>query len=98
MVTAVFENVPLNSTDQFDYLMNWDAWVDENPFKQSWGHFGTSSYIQLRADADPVEVEEKIRDFHEKFSAALFARFRMEGCGWRSIKLNWVYNVLVTNT
>lgn len=67
MVTAVFENVPLNSTDQFDYLMNWDAWVEENPFKQSWGHFGTSTYVQLRADADPVKVEQKIRHFMKNF-------------------------------
>jgi putative ABC transport system permease protein len=67
MVTAVFENVPVNSTDQFDYLMNWDAWVDENPFKQSWGHFGTSTYVQLRADADPAIVEEKIRHFMKNY-------------------------------
>jgi putative ABC transport system permease protein len=67
MVTAVFENVPVNSTDQFDYLMNWDTWVAENPFKQSWGHFGTSSYVQLRADANPVEVENKIKDFMKKY-------------------------------
>jgi ABC-type antimicrobial peptide transport system permease subunit len=63
MVTAVFEDVPVNSTDQFDYLMNWQSWVDETPFKQSWGHFGTSTYIKLRADADPVKVEEKISKF-----------------------------------
>jgi putative ABC transport system permease protein len=67
MVTAVFENVPVNSTDQFDYLMNWDAWVAENPFKQSWGHFGTSTYIQLRAHADPLEVEKKIKDFMKNY-------------------------------
>jgi putative ABC transport system permease protein len=67
MVTAVFENVPVNSTDQFDYLMNWDAWVAENPFKQSWGHFGTSTYVQLRADADPAKVEEKIKDFMKNY-------------------------------
>lgn len=63
MVTAVFENVPVNSTDQFDYLMNWDAWVAGDRFKQSWGHFGTSTYIQLRTDADPAEVGKKIKDF-----------------------------------
>ena len=63
LVTGVFENVPVNSSDRFDYLMNWDAWVLENPFKQSWGHFGTSSYIQLRPDADPLKVEAKIKDF-----------------------------------
>lgn len=63
LVTGVFENVPINSTDQFDYLMNWDAWVLESPLKQNWGHFGTSSYIQLRPDADPVQVEAEIKDF-----------------------------------
>lgn len=63
LVTGVFENVPANSSDQFDYLMNWDAWVLENPLKQNWGHFGTSSYIQLRPDADPALVESKIKDF-----------------------------------
>jgi putative ABC transport system permease protein len=62
-VTAIFENVPAQSSDQFDYLMNWDAWVLENPFKQSWGHFGTITYIQLRPDADPLAVEVKIKDF-----------------------------------
>ena len=67
LVTGVFENVPATSSDQFDYLMNWDAWVLENPFKQSWGHFGTSSYVQLRAGADPVQVEAKIKEFLKPF-------------------------------
>ncbi|HEX6226896.1 MAG TPA: ABC transporter permease [Chryseolinea sp.] len=67
LVTGVFEDVPFNSSDQFDYLMNWDDWVLENPFKQSWGHFGTSSYLQLRPDADPVMVEAKIKDFLRKY-------------------------------
>jgi putative ABC transport system permease protein len=67
MVTAVFENVAANSTDQFDYLMNWDAWVKENPFKQSWNHFGTITYVQLRAGADPLEVEKKIKDFLKNY-------------------------------
>jgi ABC-type antimicrobial peptide transport system permease subunit len=70
MVTAVFENVPVNSTDQFDYLMNWDAWVAENPFKQSWGHFGTSTYVQLRADANPVAVGAKIKGFMKNYGTA----------------------------
>jgi ABC-type antimicrobial peptide transport system permease subunit len=69
LVTAVFENVPANSSDQFDYLMNWDAWVLENPLKQNWGHFGTSSYIQLRPDADPSKVDAEIKDFLKTYLA-----------------------------
>lgn len=78
MVTAVFENVPVNSTDQFDYLMNWDAWVLENPFKQSWGHFGTSTYVQLRADADPIKVEEKIKGFMKKYMPGASPDYKVE--------------------
>ncbi|HYF70104.1 MAG TPA: ABC transporter permease [Ohtaekwangia sp.] len=77
-VTAVFENVPVNSTDQFDYLMNWDAWVAENPFKQSWGHFGTSTYIQLRADANAAAVEAKIKAFLMKFLQGYPAEYKAE--------------------
>jgi len=67
VVTSVFENIPVNSTDRFDYLMNWDAWVAENRLKQSWGHFGTSTYVALRADADPAATGEKIRNFMKPF-------------------------------
>lgn len=77
-VTAVFENVPMNSTDQFDYLMNWDAWVAENPFKQSWGHFGTSTYIQLRPDANAPAVNAKIKDFMTKFLQGYPADYKAE--------------------
>lgn len=78
IVTAVFENVPINSTDQFDYLMNWDAWVKENPFKQSWSHFGTVSYIQLRPDADWKQVEGKMRMFLKKHLEGMTTDRRIE--------------------
>ena len=78
VVTAVFENVPSTSSDRFDYLMNWDAWVKENPFKQSWGHFGTSTYIKLRGDADRAAVEAKIRDFMKPFMEGAPDDFRVE--------------------
>lgn len=77
-VTAVFEDLPPQASDQFDYLMNWDAWVAENPFKQSWGHFGTLSYIQLRPDADPAKVEEKIRDFLKTYLKGMPDNFKLE--------------------
>ncbi len=69
MVTAVFEDLPSTATDQFDYLMNWDAWVAENPFKQMWGHLGTLTYVQLRPGADPQQVEAKIKHLLDKYIA-----------------------------
>jgi ABC-type antimicrobial peptide transport system permease subunit len=69
MVTAVFDDLPSTATDQFDYLMNWDAWVAQNPFKQTWGHLGTLTYVQLRPGADPQQVEAKIRHLLDKYIA-----------------------------
>ena len=59
-VTAVFEDIPDSSSDQFDYLTNWDTWVENDEFKKYWGHFGTLTYVQLLAEADPNLVGDKI--------------------------------------
>src|SRR4029079_18229833 len=62
-ITAVFENVPRNSSQQFDFLRNWDDFVKENEWVHNWGNTDPSTYIQLRKDADPLKVESKIKDF-----------------------------------
>lgn len=66
-VTAVFEDIPAFSSDQFDYLTNWDDWVQNDDFKKYWGHFGTHTYIQLKADADPLEIEKKLTHFMDTY-------------------------------
>lgn len=78
VVTGVFEDVPPNSSDQFDYLMNWDAWVAESPLKQRWGHFGTSTYIRLRHDAHAAAVEEKIRNFLNPYLGIASGEYKVE--------------------
>jgi len=67
IVTAVFEDLPHTSSDQFDYLTNWDDWVQNDEFKNSWGHFGTHTYLQLQAGANPAAVEEKLTNFLENY-------------------------------
>ncbi|WKN43658.1 ABC transporter permease [Tunicatimonas pelagia] len=62
-VTAIFEDIPSTSSDQFDYLTNWDTWVENDEFKQFWGHFGTLTYVQLQANTNPDLVAEKVADF-----------------------------------
>lgn len=67
MVTAVFEDIPASSSDQFDYLTNWDEWVQNDEFKKYWGHFGTHTYIQLQEGADHEEVEAKLLHLLDKY-------------------------------
>lgn len=62
-VALVFENVGNQSSLQFDYLTNWDTWVDGDEFKPEWWHFGTLTYVKLQPGADPIIVEEKLSNF-----------------------------------
>ena len=62
-ITAVFENIPNNSSQQFDFLRTWDDFVKENDWVHNWGNTDPSTFIQLRKDADAGKVESKIKDF-----------------------------------
>jgi len=56
-VTAVFENIPANSSQQFDFLRSWIDFVKQNAWVHNWGNTSPSSFIQLRTDATIVKVD-----------------------------------------
>ncbi len=62
-ITAVFENVPASSSKQFDYIINWETFLEDNDWARSWGNNGPYTYFMLQKGADPVAFEEKIRNF-----------------------------------
>jgi putative ABC transport system permease protein len=63
-VTAVFENLSSNSSQQFDFLRSWLAFKKENNnWISNWGNTDAPTFVQLRKDADVSAVEAKIKDF-----------------------------------
>ena len=63
-VSAVFEDLPANSSMQFDFLRSWQAFeVENDSWIHNWGNSDAPTYIQLRKDADPAKVKAEIRDF-----------------------------------
>ncbi|GAB4031749.1 ABC transporter permease [Spirosoma gilvum] len=74
LVSAVFENLPKNSTLQFDCLRNWDAYVDDgNDWAKGWGSTDPLTFFMIRSDrngvpADPEKVEAKIQHMLDKFN------------------------------
>ena len=62
-VTAVFENLPSNSSHQFDFLRTWIDYIKENPWVHNWSNASPVTLVQLRADANPPRVEAVIKDF-----------------------------------
>ena len=63
LVTAVFENLPVHSSLQFDFLRTWVDYVKDNDWVHNWGNTSPATFIQLRKDADPIKVAAKIKDF-----------------------------------
>jgi putative ABC transport system permease protein len=77
-VSAVFEDIPATSSLKFDFLLNWQAWLDDNSWAKEWGNNGPGTFIQLRADADPVLVRKKIRKFLDTYNKDQSKAFRIE--------------------
>ncbi len=66
IVTSVFENVGTNSSIKFDYLINWFSYLEDNPWAKEWGNNTPYTYVQLRTDANPELVDQKVRHLLEK--------------------------------
>ena len=77
-VTAVFEDLPKNSSLKFEFLINWDNFLKENSWATQWGNNGPIAYIQLRADANPILVDKKITRFLDKLNKEQSKAFREE--------------------
>jgi len=68
IVSAVFEDLPKTSSQKFDYLINWQEFLDENSgWTEDWGNAGPRTFIMLRADANPALVEQKISHFLDAY-------------------------------
>ena len=63
LVTAVFENIPANSSQHFDFLRSWVDFVNQNKWVNNWGNTSPSTFVQLKKEADAAKVETKIKDF-----------------------------------
>lgn len=67
-VTAIFENIPANSSQQFDFLRSWTDFVQQNVWVNNWGNTSPATFIQLRKDADAAKIEAKIKSFIYRYT------------------------------
>ena len=62
-VTGVFEETPLNSSVQFDFVMSFEEFKDNNKWVLQWGNNGPSTYLILQEGTDAKAFEAKIKDY-----------------------------------
>jgi putative ABC transport system permease protein len=67
-VTAVFKDLPDNSSRKFEYLVNWDAFLKAFPGAKRWDNSGPLTYVMLRPDASRASVEKKLTHFLDRYN------------------------------
>lgn len=75
-VTAVFEDLPHNVSSKFEFLINWDSFLDENKWAKDWGNNGPLAYVMLRAGTDATLFDNRIAHFLDTYDKDQSAAFR----------------------
>jgi hypothetical protein len=60
VVTAVFADVPKNSELQFDYVIPFGVWRNENQWVDHWGNTGMQMLASLKPGTDPEQANQKV--------------------------------------
>jgi predicted permease len=62
-VSGVFGGTPANSSLQFDFVLNFEQFKDDNQWVTYWGNNGPGTLVILREGSSPDDVTAKIKDF-----------------------------------
>lgn len=66
-VSAVYE-IPDNTSQKFDYLINWYVFLEQHPNMKSWDNTGVNTYIMLKPGANPEKFRKEIPHFLNKYA------------------------------
>lgn len=75
-ITAVYEDLPAQAPDKYEFLLNWDDYLSREKWLKEWTNFGPGTRILLRSDADPKQVNARLKWFlkglNKDFSSGYF--------------------------
>jgi putative ABC transport system permease protein len=67
VVKAVFDDMHAKSSQQFEFLINWQAFYEEHQWMQRWDNSGPMTVVLLKPGADPGRVAAKLRHYFDKY-------------------------------
>ncbi|MFD2935888.1 ABC transporter permease [Spirosoma flavum] len=73
-VGAVIEDLPTNSTLQFDWMVNWK--VQEQDWMKTWGNNGFQTFVRLKPNTTLAQAEAAMKDIYPRFAGKNFATGR----------------------
>ncbi len=70
VVGAVLENLPTNSTLQFDWLVNWKAY--EQDWMKTWGNNSFQTFVRLKPKTTMAQAEKALASIYPRFAGKNF--------------------------
>ncbi len=67
-IMAVFADLPNNSTTRFDYILNWQDFLEGNEWTRDWTNNGPATYIMLRQGTNAKAFQNKIARFLDNYN------------------------------
>ncbi|MDH5604166.1 MAG: FtsX-like permease family protein, partial [Cyclobacteriaceae bacterium] len=63
LVSGVFKKIPSKSSYQFDFVLSFEDFKDDNKWTTQWGNNGPSTYIKLHGGSSAAVLTSKIKNF-----------------------------------
>jgi putative ABC transport system permease protein len=63
IIAGVFKNISSNSSMQFDYLLSYDIYLENQGDRTHWGNFNAETYVVLNENADVEKFNSKVEAF-----------------------------------
>ncbi|HEX6891454.1 MAG TPA: ABC transporter permease [Chryseolinea sp.] len=67
-VSAVFENISHQSSRKFDFIINWETFLEMNEWAKDWGNNAPEAFMVLKKDADVESFRRKILHFIDNYN------------------------------
>ena len=91
-ITAVFDDLPANSSLQFAFVYNYNNLLEDIDFLPDWIYRRPSTIIELQPGVDPARVEAQIKDFVTPYLQTANAGFRLE-LGMQRFDETYLHNI-----
>lgn len=62
-IGGVFKDVPVNATEKYDVLFNFDLFVEKRPGMKEWGNSDPGTYLVLKKGTELEKFNSKIRHY-----------------------------------
>lgn len=68
-ITGIFKDLPVNATEKFDLIFNYDVFLDANPWLREWGNSNPSTFVLLSPETNISALNAKLENFLQAKSA-----------------------------